>query len=69
MKEECNRVKRLKGKFLPWYFDPRPKDEVWMDDSVKRIKGVGGAKGNKLVVVVIATVVDMKGKTDAELLT
>ena len=40
-----------------------------MDDSVKRIKGVGGAKGNKLVVVVIATVVDMKGKTDAELLT
>ena len=41
MKEECNRVKRLKGKCLPWYFDPRPKDEVWMDNSAKRIKGAG----------------------------
>ena len=28
MKDEMNRVKQLKGECLPWYVDPRPKDEV-----------------------------------------
>ena len=40
-----------------------------MDDSVRRIKGAERAKCNKLVAVVIVTVEDMKGKSDAELLT
>ena len=67
--EECNRVKKLVGKCLPWYVDPRPKDEVWMEDSIKRLKGAGGAKGDKLVAAGIKTVADMKAKSDAELLT
>ena len=45
MKEECGRVKSLKGKCLPWYVDPRPPDELWMEDPVTKLKGAGGAKG------------------------
>ena len=69
MKEECNRVKELKGKCLPWYVDPRPKDEVWMTDDVRKMKGAGGVKGDKLVAAGILTVADMKSKSDTELLT
>ena len=69
MKEEMNRVKKLTGKCLPWYFDPRPKDEVWMNDGVKRMKGAGGAKGDKLVAVGVITVADRKSKSEDELLT
>ena len=47
MKEECDRVKALKGRCLPWYEDPRPPGEVWMEDSIKMMKGAGGVKGNK----------------------
>ena len=39
MKEECNRVKELKGKCLPWYVNIRPENEFWMEDSVKMLKG------------------------------
>ena len=69
MQEEYNLVKTLHGKCLPWYVNPRPKDEVWMDDSVNWVKGAGGVKGDKLVAEVISTVADMKAKSDAELLT
>ena len=69
MVEECNRVKKLTGQCLPWYVDNQPKDEVWLEDSVKRLKGAGGAKGEKLVAAGIFIVEDMKGKIDAELLT
>ena len=69
MKEECDRVKMLKGKCLPWYVDPRPDDDVWMADNVKKLKGASGIKGDKLVSAGILTVADMKSKTDQELLT
>lgn len=39
-----------------------------MNDSVKRIKGVEGAKGDKLVVVGVAKVANMNGKSGTELL-
>ena len=69
MKEECNRVKSLTGKCLPWYVDPRPKDEVWMDDPIKKMKGIGGTKGDTLMAAGIMTVGDIKRKSDKELLT
>ena len=61
MVEECNRVKKLTGQCLPWFVDPRPKDEVWLEDSVTRLRGAGGANGQKLVAAGIFTVADMKG--------
>ena len=69
MKEECNRVKALKGKCLPWYEDRRPPDQVWMEDNIKRVNGVGGAKGHKLIECGVKTVADIKKKSEDELLT
>ena len=69
MQEECNCVKELNGKCLSWYIDTQPKDKVWMEDTVKRLKGSGGAKGNNLVAASIVTVAGMKEKSDTELLT
>ena len=60
MKEECNRVKSLKGKCLPWCVDPRPKDEVWMEDSVCKFPGAGGVKGRRLISAGIETVANLK---------
>ena len=68
MKEECDRVKKLKGKCLPWFEDTRPKGEVWMQDSIVLMKGVGGKKGNQLMDIGIKTVQDIKQKTDEDLL-
>ena len=69
MQEEINRVKKMQGKCLSWYVDPQPKDEIWMEDSVKWLKGAGRAKGDNLVAAGIATVSVMKAKSDTELLT
>ena len=40
-----------------------------MTDDVRKMKGAGGVKGDKLVAAGILTVADMKSKSDAELLT
>ena len=53
MQEETNRIKNI-GKVIPWYVDPRPKDKVWIEDSVKLLKGAGGAKVAELVAAGIA---------------
>lgn len=36
---------KLKGNNLPWCVNMHPRDEVWMEDSVLRLKGAGGTKG------------------------
>ena len=68
IKEECDRVRKLKGGCLPWYVDPRPAGQVWMDDCVSKLKGAGGVKKKKLADVGITTVADMKKKDDEQLL-
>lgn len=67
MKEECDRVRSLKGRCLPWYIHTRPTDETWIDDSIKMMKGLGGAKGNRLVEAGIETVGDIKVLGDNDL--
>ena len=69
MKEECGRVKSLKGKCLPWYVDPRPPDELWMEDPVTKMKGAGGAKGQRLIECGVLTIANMKSHDDNQLLT
>ena len=69
MKEECDRVKKLKGKCLPWYENMQPKGEIWMEDSIKEKKGAGATKGDRLVEVGIKQVKDIKQKMHDELLT
>ena len=46
-----------------------PPNQIWMRDSIKKLPGAGGAKGQKLVENGILTVADMKEQDDAQLLT
>ena len=48
---------------------PAPPNQIWMGDSIKKLPGAGGAKGQKLVENQIFTVADMKEQDDAQLLT
>ena len=62
-------MRSLKGKYLPWYEDPRSPDLVWMKDSIKRMKETGGVKGDTLIEIGIKKVTDIKQKSENELLT
>ena len=42
---------KLKGNNLPWCVNMHPRDEVWMEDSVLRLKGAGGTKGEGTMTV------------------
>ena len=61
MKEECKRITTLTGEsHSTWVVNDHPRDEIWMEDDISKMKCAGGKKGEKLFLAGIKTVSGLK---------
>ena len=65
MNEECKQISTLTGESNSiWMVNDRPKDEIWMEDDVSKMKGAGGKKGKTLCLAGIKLVSNLKAISD-----
>ena len=65
-REEITRVKNLKGG-LPWVVSNREEGQLFLDDPVREVNGVGDSIAKKLQDVGISTIADLKNMTEQKL--
>ena len=53
--DEIRRVKNLKGKLPPWYVDFRPPNQLWDEDQIEKIPGVGKKVASSLYAIGVDT--------------
>jgi predicted flap endonuclease-1-like 5' DNA nuclease len=61
--EEINRVKNLKGG-APWVISNREEGQLFLDDKVGEVNGIGDSVTSRLQTVGITTIADLKNMTE-----